>query len=475
MTRRLRGALASAVTAALAAGLATAVSPVQAAPVVAHSTSWDDDRAAAEARQRANENAMAELEEHLEDTSAELIEAQAELEGIQAAIPVAEAQLAAAETRLAELQREAAIIAGRLQDAEALEASLTQQIEESAARTEEIRTAIGRMARDAYQGEMTASSLSAVLDAQSTEEFVEQSALASTALRTQTQALREMEQLAGVTRNQEARQQAVREEITVLKAEADAKVAEAERARQAAEDRRDELEDLRAAQERALAVIEAKRDEQLAKQRQLEQQRAALEADLTEIIRKQEQERARLEAEQRAREEAERRAREEAERKAREAAGNSGGGAAAPAPPPPAPAPGRPFTNPTSTRPMYKTSNYGMRFHPVLYYWRMHSGTDLRAYCGTPIYAAASGTVQWAYYRGGYGNQVMVNHGYWNGSSLMSSYNHLSGFAVGAGATVARGQLIGYSGNTGMSAACHLHFEAYVNGATTDPWPMLTN
>jgi len=114
-----------------------------------------------------------------------------------------------------------------------------------------------------------------------------------------------------------------------------------------------------------------------------------------------------------------------------------------------------------------------MRLHPILGYVRLHSGTDLRTYCNTPIYAGASGTVQWAKFRSGYGNQVLVNHGYWKGSSLMSSYNHLSSYVVGPGQNVSQGQLIGYSGNTGTSAGCHLHFEVYVNGATVDPWPLI--
>ena len=114
-----------------------------------------------------------------------------------------------------------------------------------------------------------------------------------------------------------------------------------------------------------------------------------------------------------------------------------------------------------------------MRFHPVLNYWRMHAGTDLRTWCNTPVYAAAAGTVQWGTYRAGYGNQVMVNNGYWNGASLMSSYNHLSTISVSAGQKVSQGQLVGYAGNTGTSSACHLHFEVYVNGSTVDPWPLI--
>ncbi|WP_150118337.1 M23 family metallopeptidase, partial [Cellulomonas sp. B6] len=135
--------------------------------------------------------------------------------------------------------------------------------------------------------------------------------------------------------------------------------------------------------------------------------------------------------------------------------------------------PGAKFGNPTAHDPIYVTSEYGMRMHPVLGYMRMHAGIDLRDRCGEPVYAGRDGTVQWARFRSGYGNQVMVDHGWVDGSSLMSSYNHMSSFVVGAGARVSAGQLLGYAGNTGTSAACHLHFEVYVNGSTTNPRPYL--
>jgi len=131
------------------------------------------------------------------------------------------------------------------------------------------------------------------------------------------------------------------------------------------------------------------------------------------------------------------------------------------------------FANPTAHNPMVVTSEYGNRLHPVLGYWRLHAGIDLRDRCGEPVYAARAGTVQWAKFRSGYGGQVMIDHGWVNGSSLMSSYNHMSSFAVGSGAQVGAGQVIGYAGNTGTSAACHLHFEVYVNGGTVNPRPHL--
>lgn len=423
--------------------------------VPAAADEYDDKRAQTEARQAAVDQAIEDLQTELEHTDAALVQAYAELQGIEAQIPVAEQQLATAVETLARLQREAEIIAERLRVAEAEEQAIITTIAEDTARADQTRAAIGQMARDAYKGNMASSSLSAVLDARSTDEFVEQSALASTALRTQTQALRDLEQLNGVNRNREVRLAAVREQITALKAEADAKVVEAEAARVAAENRRAELVQLQAEAEEKAAQIEQQKADQQAKAAELEAQQAQLAADLADIIRAQEEKR---------------RAEEEARRKAEEDARRNGN---PPPPPPPGPTAARPFVNPTSINPMVVTSSYGMRFHPILRYWRLHAGVDLRTWCGTPVYAAASGTVEWARSRPGFGNQVLLNHGYWQGSSLMTSYNHLSSFATAGGAWVQQGQLIGYSGNTGTSAACHLHLEAYVNGGTIDPRPLI--
>jgi murein DD-endopeptidase MepM/ murein hydrolase activator NlpD len=121
----------------------------------------------------------------------------------------------------------------------------------------------------------------------------------------------------------------------------------------------------------------------------------------------------------------------------------------------------------------YITSPYGMRMHPILHIWKLHDGTDFHADCGTPVYAAAGGTVTEEYYNSGYGNRVIMDNGYVNGVSLATSYNHLTSFVAGVGQHVARGQLIAYSGTTGYSTGCHLHFMVYVNGATVDPMTWL--
>jgi murein DD-endopeptidase MepM/ murein hydrolase activator NlpD len=121
----------------------------------------------------------------------------------------------------------------------------------------------------------------------------------------------------------------------------------------------------------------------------------------------------------------------------------------------------------------YITSPYGMRLHPILHIWKLHDGTDFHATCGTPVYAAADGRVLSEYYNAGYGNRVIIDHGLVRGVSLATSYNHLTSFVAQTGEQVHRGQLIAYSGTTGYSTGCHLHFMVYVNGATVDPMTWL--
>src|SRR5690606_21869800 len=115
------------------------------------------------------------------------------------------------------------------------------------------------------------------------------------------------------------------------------------------------------------------------------------------------------------------------------------------------------------------TSPYGMRRHPITGVYKLHDGTDFGVGCGTPIRAAAAGTVVAQYYNGGYGNRVILNNGVKRGVSVITTYNHLSRYAVGTGTKVKRGQVIGYVGSTGYSTGCHLHFMVLVNGKTTNP------
>lgn len=111
------------------------------------------------------------------------------------------------------------------------------------------------------------------------------------------------------------------------------------------------------------------------------------------------------------------------------------------------------------------TSNYGMRFHPLLGFTRMHKGLDIGAPYGSPIHAMTDGIVAFAGRTGGYGNFVKLVHG----GGMASGYGHMSRIAVSSGTRVQAGQVIGYVGSTGMSTGPHLHWEVWKNGAAINP------
>ncbi len=113
------------------------------------------------------------------------------------------------------------------------------------------------------------------------------------------------------------------------------------------------------------------------------------------------------------------------------------------------------------------TSGFGGRVHPVLGYFKMHTGVDWAAPSGTPIIAAGNGVVEKAGWAGGYGKQTVVQHA----NGYETTYNHQSRIADGIkpGVGIRQGQVIGYVGSTGLSTGNHLHFEIAVNGAKVDP------
>lgn len=116
------------------------------------------------------------------------------------------------------------------------------------------------------------------------------------------------------------------------------------------------------------------------------------------------------------------------------------------------------------------TSGYGYRTHPVLGTSKMHDGVDFGATCGTPVKAAASGTVVAVEYHSASGNRVKIDHG----NGVVTGYYHLQGFNTSVGATVAQGDTVGYVGSTGRSTGCHLHFSKMDEaGNYSDPMSLL--
>lgn len=117
------------------------------------------------------------------------------------------------------------------------------------------------------------------------------------------------------------------------------------------------------------------------------------------------------------------------------------------------------FTNPCPGG--YVSSTFGYRDFDASF----HKGLDLAAAEGTPTYAAAGGTVITAGWSDSAGNWVVINHG----NGITTKYMHHSALCVSEGQVVAKGQQIGYVGNTGNSFGAHLHFQVEINGAAVDP------
>ncbi len=110
-------------------------------------------------------------------------------------------------------------------------------------------------------------------------------------------------------------------------------------------------------------------------------------------------------------------------------------------------------------------SGFGMRMHPILKSWKMHKGMDFTAPTGTPIYASGNGTVIRSARSSTFGNVIYIDHGY----GYETIYAHMSKMVAKRGQKVKRGDLIGYVGNTGRSAAPHLHYEVHKNGRPVNP------
>ena len=105
----------------------------------------------------------------------------------------------------------------------------------------------------------------------------------------------------------------------------------------------------------------------------------------------------------------------------------------------------------------------------------MHTGIDYGVGCWTSLYAPAAGEVWYADADAlpGAGNRIVISHGVVGGNALATNYYHLTSYVVSVGQRVSAGQLIGYTGTTGNSTGCHLHFETMLNGTLVDPIGLL--
>jgi murein DD-endopeptidase MepM/ murein hydrolase activator NlpD len=457
-------------------------------------------------QKKKNDQRIAALGQQLEGTNAALARAYINLQRTNAAIPgaqqrVSTAQAAQAQAESAQAQAvatEAAAIdaeakaqahndevAQRLAVALANEQRAKEQLAQSSSALVTSQDALDSYAAEVFQGSGQESQLGIVFGSTSPQDFANRLVMADTASAVASDTI---DRFAAMTADNTATRSylsAVRGEIADLKRQAEAALLSAEAASaaatqaknqaivaknnavtatanaQTAQDSLQQLKSQQAAQAADLAVQRQNEAQDLAA---AQAESARLQAILVERARQEKiREQQRL-ARLRAARDAKIRAEE-----AKAAAAAKRGQVYVPQIPPavqgdstPSNYLSRPAIGPT-------TSGFGMRWHPILHKWMLHDGLDWGIPCGTPVYAAAPGDVIRAGWRAsGWGNQVVIDHGIHRGVDLVTTYNHLSSIVVFSG-HVNRGQLIAYSGTTGYSTGCHLHFGVYEDGTPVNP------
>ncbi|MGQ7297377.1 peptidoglycan DD-metalloendopeptidase family protein [Quadrisphaera sp. KR29] len=383
------------------------------------------------AQQQRLKDALAQAQEGLADTGERAQRAAAELADVQARQPAVQAALKAAQGEVRTAQDRDVELAGQLAAAEAAEQVAVQELAGGEADLAAAEKRVSRLVSATYRGGgVDAGLAAAVVGGQGPSELADRLALVDAAARVQQSSTARLAQVRAEQQHRAERLEAVRQQMAELRQQAADHLVQTQRAEAQAQAATDELAQLEATKEAALADIEAQK-------RDYEQQVAQAQRESDDIS-------AQLRARARAR--------------GGSGGGGGGGGSAAPQ--------RGLLGNPLAA--MTVTSGFGYRVHPVYHVRRLHAGTDLRAACGTPVYAAADGEVVRAGPGTGYGNILVIDHGTVGGRDVATAYAHLSRFVARSGQDVRKGDLVAYSGSTGVGTACHLHFEVRVDGSPTD-------
>ena len=413
---------------------------------------------------------IAQLRIALEDTSQDLARAFIELQRTKAQLPGAGLALASAQAEQAVADRHREAVATELALARANEVKASNDLVRNARATQEVQDQIGKLARDDYQ-QGGVPGLEIMLEASSPEDFTNRMIMMDTVMRVREATLRGLETKRAEAKAVQSHLVAVRQLVASLKVQAEVALAKATAARQTAAAAKTRLDLLSAAQTRYAATVAVKKATEVTSLNKMKARSDSLARVLAARARAARAAAARAAA-ARAAEARAAAAGAAAARAAGAAAARAAGAAAARASGQQGGPESRgggflrfPVDAPVS-------SEFGMRLHPVLRIMRLHEGIDFASNCGSPVYAAAAGEVIMATpesQAGGYGNQLLIDHGLQRGGvDLITTYNHLSRFVV-TGGHVSAGQLVAYSGNTGTSTGCHLHLETREDGIPVNP------
>ncbi|WP_426225418.1 peptidoglycan DD-metalloendopeptidase family protein [Pseudarthrobacter sp. DSP2-3-2b1] len=455
---RLSGMLSGVLVLVLAASLGAS------APV-AQADELDDKRAALEAE-------AARVQQSLEFVDSRIAKAAGDLVIYQGQLPGAQQALLEAQGRVASAVKEVEALTARVDLAQQNKAKITQQLESDKQKIADTKKLIGQIATQAYKSGGVPSNLTLFFGANNGSSLTETMDLADQAMRSQNAAMDKLSQQSATNVNSQARLEAVEAEIRDLKAKADAALEREKAARDEAEAKKAQVDQLIADTTRLDAELQAAKPG-------IQSQMAAVEASQNAVANEIA--------------ERDRRLREAWEAEQRRLAASAAPAAAADAAARNQPAPPRVEYVPVTGSPsafglrhpfsgdVPITSGFGWRATPpgtIDFYGSggyLHTGIDFGAGCGTPVYAAAAGEVfssGWNSSDGG-GFRVKLSHGVVQGNSLTTIYYHNASVVVSNGQQVSQGQLIAYSGSTGNSTGCHSHFETWLNGSAVDPMRLL--
>ncbi|MGL5830414.1 MAG: peptidoglycan DD-metalloendopeptidase family protein, partial [Angustibacter sp.] len=299
---------------------------------------------------------------------------------------------------------------------------------------------VGGIARQAYQSGGVGA-LAVAFTADDANDFAQRVTSIDLALKWQGEKLSELATQRAETFAAQTRLIAVRRQVALVKAQSAAQVERAAQAALVAERAKSAVSAVAAQQKREVALLADRKSSERARLSDLSAEQERIEERLRKLA---EAERAE--------------ARRRTESSGSSGSGSTGSGSTAGG--------SGALTMPVPGAPV--TSEFGMRYHPIWHTYRLHSGMDLGIACGTPVRATAAGSVISSGWSDSYGNRIMVSHGQVRGVSLTSTYSHLTSITRSSG-SVARGEVIGYSGTTGWSTGCHLHFEIYADGTPVNP------
>ncbi|OCW61190.1 murein hydrolase activator EnvC family protein [Trueperella bernardiae] len=434
--------LASAVAAAALTASALLVVPA-----------FGDERSDLVDQQQEQKAEKERLQSELEGIDVNLQEAYLKLEETRGKIPAAEEAVQTAEAELAAAVRVLEANSALLDAAQGELAQIKDQIKENEANAEATRKSLGELARATYRGDTMPSTMEMLVGSATAEDFANAYRAQSAVSRSQTASLAQFQQKAAQEKNRESRQNAVEDQIEELKAKSEELVDTQTSKKVEADARKAELVDLESSLVAQSADYEEKKSNYQASLATLETQSEQTAQRIAQIDaenkRKLEEERAKAQA---------------------QAQGNGSSQQAPSAPNNSGQASGS-WIKPPVPAPVYVTSPFGMRVYPFGGTW-MHNGVDLRSRCGEAQTAPADGVVSAvipAAGNGTHGNQIYINHGVVGGNSYVTVTNHLSAFNVRVGQSVNQGDVIGWTGQTGLVTACHVHFEVWKNGTVVDP------